>query len=45
MKKILWFLIILILIPCIVFGETPTPSPTADILRFRILQTVRSAFS
>ena len=33
---ILWFLIILILIPHTVFGETPTPSPTAGILRFRL---------
>ena len=40
MKKkqltILWSLIILILIPHTVFGETPTPSPTADILCFRL---------
>ena len=33
---ILLSLIILILIPHTVFGETPTPSPTADILRFRL---------
>ncbi len=39
MKKIFWALIILILIPHTVFGETPAPSPTADILRFRLCRS------
>ncbi len=34
--KILLFLFLLILFPCTVFGETPTPAPTAGILRFRL---------
>ena len=36
MKKILFPLIILILIPCAVFGETPAPSASADIVWFRL---------
>ncbi len=36
MKKILFIMIALFLIPCAVFGETPTPAPTAGIVRFRL---------
>ncbi len=36
MKKILFILITLFLIPCAVFGETPTPAPTVGIVRFRL---------
>ena len=36
MKKILFCLMMLFLIPCAVFGETPTPSPTAGIVRLRL---------
>ena len=36
MKKILFLMIILFLIPCAVFGETLTPAPTAGIVRFRL---------